>query len=51
MSLTRDFKETIKVRADADASFRAALLSGAVDLLLNGEVDAGKLVIRTVVQP
>lgn len=46
MSLTRDFKETIKARAEADIAFRAALLSEAVDLLLNGEVDAGKLVIR-----
>ncbi|MFG1404096.1 helix-turn-helix domain-containing transcriptional regulator [Xanthobacter sediminis] len=46
MSLTRDFKETIKARADAEAGFRAALLSEAVELLLNGEVDVGKLVIR-----
>jgi DNA-binding phage protein len=46
MPLTRDFKETIKARADADAGFRAALLTEAVELLLEGEVDAGKLVLR-----
>ncbi|MEO5757669.1 MAG: transcriptional regulator [Mesorhizobium sp.] len=49
MPLTRDFKETIKARADADAGFRAALLAEAVELLLNGEVDTGKLVLRNYI--
>ena len=46
MALTRDFKETIKARADADTGFRAALLTEAVELLLNGDVGTGKLVLR-----
>ena len=46
MPLTRDFKETIKARADSDAAFRAALLTEAVELLLNGDVATGKLVLR-----
>lgn len=49
MPLTRDFKETIKARAESDASFRAALLSEAVELLLAGDVATGKLVIRDYV--
>ena len=46
MPLTRDFKETIKARADSDVAFRVALLTEAVELLLNGDVDTGKLVLR-----
>ena len=46
MPLTRDFKETIKARADRDVSFRANLLSEATELLLRGDVDAGRLLIR-----
>ncbi|WFP64751.1 MULTISPECIES: transcriptional regulator [unclassified Mesorhizobium] len=46
MPLTRDFKETVKARADTDMAFRAALLGEAVELLLNGDVDTGKLVLR-----
>lgn len=46
MPLTRDFKETVKARADIDPAFRAALLSDAVELLVSGGVDTGKLVLR-----
>lgn len=49
MALTRDFKETVKARADIDPAFRAALLSDAVELLLSGEVDTGKLVLRNYI--
>lgn len=46
MPLTRDFKETIKARAERDAEFRAALLSEVVDLFLAGDVTTGKAVLR-----
>jgi DNA-binding phage protein len=46
MPVTRDFKETIQMRARRDANFRAALLKEAVDALLAGEVDVGKTVLR-----
>ncbi len=46
MPLTRDFKETIQMRARRDANFREALLKEAVDALLAGEVDVGKTVLR-----
>ena len=46
MPLTRDFRETIKARAERDAEFRAALLSEVVDLFLAGDVATGKAVLR-----
>ena len=48
--LTREFKETVKARADRDVAFRAALLSEAVDLLISGEVDTGKAVLRDYIK-
>ena len=46
MPLTRDFKETVKARAETDAVFRANLLSEATELLLKGDADTGRLMIR-----
>lgn len=46
MTLTRSFKETVQARAKKDRAFRAALLSEGVEALLQGEVQAGKLVLR-----
>lgn len=46
MALTRDFKETVKARAKVDLAFRSALLTEAVELLLAGDVETGKAVLR-----
>ncbi len=46
MALTRDFKETVRDRAQADPAFRAALLSEAIDLLLSGDVETGRALLR-----
>ncbi|MCR6631400.1 MAG: transcriptional regulator [Magnetospirillum sp.] len=46
MALTRDFKETIKARADQDAEFRQALVSEAIECLLNGDFDTAKAIFR-----
>ncbi len=46
MALTRSFKETIKARVERDPAFREALLTEAVERLLDGEVDLGKAVLR-----
>lgn len=46
MGLTRDFKETVKARAERDAKFRGALLTEAVEQLIAGEVEVGKAVLR-----
>ncbi|MCO5083251.1 MAG: transcriptional regulator [Rhizobiaceae bacterium] len=46
MPLTRNFRTTVKERAAADPAFRAALLTEAVELLLDGDVETGKRVLR-----
>ena len=46
MSLTRDFKETIKARIDRDPAFQEELLKEGVECLLSGDVDTGKAVLR-----
>jgi len=49
MPLTHDFKETIRARAQHDAKFRQALLREAVESYLNGDLEAGKAVLRDYV--
>jgi len=46
MPLTRDFKETIKARADRDHAFRRALVEEASDCLLNNDFETAKALIR-----
>ncbi len=46
MALTREFKETVKARAERDPAFRAALLREAIELLLAGDLETGKAVLR-----
>jgi DNA-binding phage protein len=46
MPLTRSFKETVKVRADRDPDFRAALFTEAVEQMLSGDLETGKAVLR-----
>lgn len=46
MTLTRDFKQTVKARAQRDPDFRRALLQDSVELLIAGEVDTGRAVLR-----
>ena len=42
MSLTRDFKETIKARAEQDGAFREALLTEALDAAAIAEILLGR---------
>lgn len=49
MALTRDFRETIKARAERDPAFRKELLREAIDCMLSGDVDTGKAVLRDYV--
>lgn len=46
MALTRDFRETVKARADRDPEFRQVLFREAVDSLLGGEVEVGQALLR-----
>jgi DNA-binding phage protein len=49
MALTRDFKETIKKRAEHDPDFARALLHEAIDLLLDGDSATAKLILRDLI--
>ena len=46
MVLSKDFKETIQVRAQGDPAFRKALLQEGIECLLAGDLDTGKAVLR-----
>ena len=49
VALTRDFKETVKAKAEADGEFRRALFAEALDLLIAGEFETGKILLRDYV--
>ena len=46
MALTRDFKATVMARARRDPAFRRALLAQAINVLIEGDIDTGKSVLR-----
>lgn len=49
MALTRDFKDRVSARIQADPAFAQALLDEAVTLFLQGEADGAKLILRDLV--
>ncbi len=49
MSLTRDFKETVRERTQRDPAFAKAMLDEAATLFLNGEADVARAVLRDLV--
>ena len=49
MVLTRDFKETVVSRVKSDPAFAQALLDEALTLLLNGDPQTAKLILRDLV--
>jgi DNA-binding phage protein len=46
MSLTKDFRQTVRARAARDSAFRKALFQEAVQALLQGDIDAGRAAMR-----
>ncbi len=46
MPLTRDFRETVKARADRDPAFRAGLYQEAVQSMLDGDLGTAKILLR-----
>jgi DNA-binding phage protein len=46
MALTREFKDTVKARAQRDPAFRIALLRESAESMLAGDVEAGKALLR-----
>jgi DNA-binding phage protein len=46
MALTRSFNETVAARARHDPAFRAALLEGAIQAMLDGEPEDARSLLR-----
>jgi hypothetical protein len=46
MALTREFKETVKARANRDRKYRKELLREGLESLLAGDLDTGKAILR-----
>ena len=46
MEQTRHFKELVKERLDRDPKYREALRREAIEVMLAGDVDTGKAVLR-----
>jgi DNA-binding phage protein len=49
MALTRDFKETVIARVERDPAFAKALLDEATTLLLSGEAQTARVILRDLV--
>ncbi len=48
--LTRSFKELVQKRVASDPAFGAALLREGIDIMLAGDVDAGKAILRDYIK-
>lgn len=46
MPLTKDFKDTVKARMERSPKFRRAVLRQAIECLLAGDVETGKVMLR-----
>src|ERR1017187_7174273 len=49
MALTKDFRETIRERAQREPVFRKALLSEAIELMLSGDERTGRAILRNYI--
>jgi DNA-binding phage protein len=49
MPLTRSFRETVRARAHRDLKFRRALLSEAMQVLLDGNLEEGRAALRSCI--
>jgi DNA-binding phage protein len=49
MPLTRDFRETIRERAQQEPRFRKALLREAIELMLSGDEKTGRAILRNYI--
>src|SRR5882724_2630861 len=51
MALTRDFRETIRARAQREPRYREALFTEAINAYLAGDPATGKSILRDLVNP
>jgi hypothetical protein len=50
MPLTRSFKDLVQRHVAADPDFAAALLREGIDMMLAGDVDTGKSILRDYIK-
>ena len=46
MPFSREFKKLVAARANADPDFRRGLIIDAINMILNGEITAGRIMLR-----
>jgi hypothetical protein len=49
MTLTKDFRDTVRDRAQRDAKFRRTLLEEAVNSMMSGDVETGRSLMRNYI--
>ena len=49
MALTREFSETVRERAQADAAFRVAMLTEAAEAVVTGEAATARALLRNYI--
>jgi hypothetical protein len=49
MALTKDFRETIRERAQREAGFRRGLLREGLELICNGDFATGRAILRNYI--
>lgn len=49
MPLTRDFRDTVKVRAERDPAFRAGLLQKALQAIADGDLPTARILLRDAI--
>ena len=49
MALTKDFRDTVRERAQRQPAFRKALLREALDLIYNGDFPTGRIILRNYI--
>ena len=49
MPLTRDFRDTVKARADRDPAFRAELVQEALQAIVDGDLPAARILLRDAI--
>jgi DNA-binding phage protein len=49
MALTRDFRETIRERAQREPAFRQALLREGLELMASGDFATGRAILRNYI--
>jgi DNA-binding phage protein len=49
MALTRDFKDTVRARAQTDPKFRLALIEEAIESLIEGDLDGGRSILSNYI--